>query len=378
MILSETQLRRIVRNVLLEKGGRHQFHGAGDAETLRQYKNVPGPMFGSGSGSTEKPIPEQEIEVAEEYIENQEPDELIAYSRGGAMVQELDPQVYKDIKKIKYVAPAAKRGWTNKSVKAAPSGSEAFADSGDSLVSLVQVANIAKEAGIGKVQIYHDPNMPSSVGVPTGRIDKKTGKEKTSHWFGQGIDKHQKAVDKGITNQLDGSTLLSVNTDKILQAHNTGELPDWLTGKASQQDVETQWNWVNNLKSVQESILRARIREIILEKKKEVKCPLLPNGKRDYKCEYQKYGGASKKGKKERAARNKARKQAEREGLVTKGDGMELDHIMPLSLGGSNDPKNWQVITRSENRKKGKNWDGKAGHMDETQKKGKSKKEKKK
>ena len=102
------------------------------------------------------------------------------------------------------------------------------------------------------------------------------------------------------------------------------------------------------------------------KKKRKVKCPLLPGGKRDYKCEYQKYGGASKKGKKDRAARNKARRQAIKMGLVKKGDGMEIDHIMPLSLGGSNDPKNWQVLTRSENRKKGKSWDGKSGHIDET------------
>ena len=101
------------------------------------------------------------------------------------------------------------------------------------------------------------------------------------------------------------------------------------------------------------------------KKKRKVKCPLLPGGKRDYKCEYQKYGGASKKGKKDRAARNKARRQAIKMGLVKKGDGMEIDHIMPLSLGGSNDPKNWQVLTRSENRKKGKKWDGKSGTKNE-------------
>jgi len=123
----------------------------------------------------------------------------------------------------------------------------------------------------------------------------------------------------------------------------------------------------------QEALIRQIVRNVLLEKKKakkkkkkEVKCPLLPNGKRDYKCEYQKYGGASKKGKKDRAARNKARKQAEKQGLVKKGDGMEIDHIMPLSLGGSNDPKNWQVLTRADNRKKGKNWDGKSGMKNES------------
>ena len=54
------------------------------------------------------------------------------------------------------------------------------------------------------------------------------------------------------------------------------------------------------------------------KKKRKVNCPLLPGGKRDYKCEYQKYGGASKKGKKDRAARNKARRQAIKMGLVKK------------------------------------------------------------
>ena len=125
----------------------------------------------------------------------------------------------------------------------------------------------------------------------------------------------------------------------------------------------------------QEESLRRLIRDLIIEsyvmeakkkdkkkkKKREVKCPLLPNGKRDYKCEYQKYGGASKKGKKDRAARNKARKQAEKMGLVKKGDGLELDHIMPLSLGGSNDQTNWQIMSRTDNRRKGKKWDGKSG-----------------
>ena len=121
----------------------------------------------------------------------------------------------------------------------------------------------------------------------------------------------------------------------------------------------------------QEAIVRLIIRNLLLEKKKKakkkkkkkrkVKCPLLPNGKRDYKCEYQKYGGASKKGKKDRAARNKARKQAEKMGLVRKGDGLELDHIMPLSLGGANTQTNWQIMSRTDNRKKGKKWDGKSG-----------------
>ena len=346
--MTETNLRRIIRNILLEKGT-HQFHGAGDAETLGQYTQVPGPMFGTGKGSTKKPIPSDEIQVAVDYIENSEPDELVAYSRGGAMVQELDDESYKDIKKIKYVAPAAKRGWTSKGVKPAPSGSEAYADSGDSLVSLAQVAQIAVDAGINTVKVYHDVKLPSKVGQPTGRIDKVSGKEKMTHWRGVGIGKHQTAIDKGITNNLDGSELIEIPANKILQALSLNDIVDWSKGKSKPEEVEKQWNWVNNFKA--ESIIRNVVKEILLEKKK-VKCPL-KNGKRDYKCEYRKYGGASKKGKKDRAARNQARKVAEREGRVKKGDGKEIDHKKPLSKGGSNAKSNQRVVSRSTNRKKG-------------------------
>lgn len=101
-----------------------------------------------------------------------------------------------------------------------------------------------------------------------------------------------------------------------------------------------------------EAYLRLIIRDLIIEAKKKAKCPR-KNGKRDYKCEYQKYGGASKKGKKDRAARNQARKVAEREGKVKKGDGKEIDHKKPLSKGGSHAKSNQRVVSRATNRKKG-------------------------
>ena len=100
-----------------------------------------------------------------------------------------------------------------------------------------------------------------------------------------------------------------------------------------------------------ETYLRLIIRHLILETKKKPKCSR-KNGKRDYKCEYQKYGGASKKGKKDRAARNQARKVAEREGKVKKGDGKEIDHKKPLSKGGSNSKSNQRIVSRATNRKK--------------------------
>lgn len=51
-----------------------------------------------------------------------------------------------------------------------------------------------------------------------------------------------------------------------------------------------------------------------------------------------------------REARNRARAEMEREGKVHKGDGMDVDHIHPLSKGGSTLEKNLRVITEHQNR----------------------------
>lgn len=70
--------------------------------------------------------------------------------------------------------------------------------------------------------------------------------------------------------------------------------------------------------------------------------------KRNYKEEYRKYGSSPKQIK-ERAMRNKARKMM---GLKV-GDPREVDHIKPLSKGGTNSKKNLRVVSRTTNRKKG-------------------------
>lgn len=58
-----------------------------------------------------------------------------------------------------------------------------------------------------------------------------------------------------------------------------------------------------------------------------------------------------------RVAMNKARREAMREGRVKKGDGKEVDHIIPLSKGGSNTKANTRVRTRSQNRSFSRNAD---------------------
>jgi hypothetical protein len=51
-----------------------------------------------------------------------------------------------------------------------------------------------------------------------------------------------------------------------------------------------------------------------------------------------------------RDARNRARADAEKAGLVHKGDKKEVDHINPLALGGSYAKSNTRITTRSFNR----------------------------
>jgi hypothetical protein len=71
--------------------------------------------------------------------------------------------------------------------------------------------------------------------------------------------------------------------------------------------------------------------------------------KRDYKQEYATYDGTEAV-KKKRAQRNKARRMLEREGVVHKGDGMDVDHKKPLSKGGTTTRSNLKAIPASKNR----------------------------
>lgn len=59
---------------------------------------------------------------------------------------------------------------------------------------------------------------------------------------------------------------------------------------------------------------------------------------------------ASPEVKKDRAARNKANREAKAEGRIKPGQ--EVDHIVPLSKGGSRDTSNTRVVSMEANRKK--------------------------
>ncbi len=71
--------------------------------------------------------------------------------------------------------------------------------------------------------------------------------------------------------------------------------------------------------------------------------------KRDYRAEYDKYQGTDEQ-KKNRAKRNAARRQLAKEGRVSKGDGMDVDHKKPLSKGGSSTATNLRAVSKAVNR----------------------------
>jgi len=74
----------------------------------------------------------------------------------------------------------------------------------------------------------------------------------------------------------------------------------------------------------------------------------MTNGKRDYKKQ-QAYDGKPSVVK-DRAKRNAARRQLEKEGVVSKGDGKDVDHKKPLSKGGGTSRGNLRAVSKSSNR----------------------------
>lgn len=70
---------------------------------------------------------------------------------------------------------------------------------------------------------------------------------------------------------------------------------------------------------------------------------------RNYRKEYDTYH-AKPEQKKKRAMRNAARNELKKEGRVSKGDGLEVDHKKPLRAGGSNAASNLRVTSASKNR----------------------------
>ena len=70
---------------------------------------------------------------------------------------------------------------------------------------------------------------------------------------------------------------------------------------------------------------------------------------RDYKKEYAEFHGKPAQVKL-RSERVKARRVMEKEGVVAKGDGKDVDHIKPLKNGGTSARSNLRVRSKAANR----------------------------
>jgi 5-methylcytosine-specific restriction endonuclease McrA len=81
----------------------------------------------------------------------------------------------------------------------------------------------------------------------------------------------------------------------------------------------------------------------------------MPPRDRNYRAEYDSYH-AKPEQKKKRAMRNAARSEMQKAGKVSKGDGKEVDHKVPLRGSGTNAASNLRVTSESKNRawRKGK------------------------
>lgn len=77
---------------------------------------------------------------------------------------------------------------------------------------------------------------------------------------------------------------------------------------------------------------------------------------RDYKKEYADYHGTEEQ-KKRRAQRNAARRKADKEGRVNKGDGKEVDHLGMNRKGKLNNSKT-RVVSKKTNRSRQPKRDG--------------------
>ena len=70
---------------------------------------------------------------------------------------------------------------------------------------------------------------------------------------------------------------------------------------------------------------------------------------RNYKQEYANYQGRPEQIA-NRAKRNAARAQLEKKGVVSKGDGKDVDHKTPIVKGGGNGKGNLRAVPKSANR----------------------------
>jgi len=138
--LDESILRSMISQMLREDT--HAFHG---------YKfgpskiGLPGPEFDDESSVTA-----DDVDDAVAWLEYEEPTELVAFSRGSAVLHQMmqdEPSSAGRVPPVTYVSPAAMRDWTSAPVPGAPGGSKVVHSMGDNIVPLKQGCQVASRAG---------------------------------------------------------------------------------------------------------------------------------------------------------------------------------------------------------------------------------------
>lgn len=188
-----------------KKGGTHTFHGN---KWPASKIGVPGPRF-----DDDAPVSKDDLDDAEAWLNEFEPDRIIAYSRGSAVLHKLASERDVKLPEITYVAPAAKRDqWGTKAISAPSVSGRAIASSGDGAVSVKQVCKISDEAG---VPMYIVPG-------------KFSGEDRRKESLKNHIRVLKHKDEKSPGKQIDVGACLS------------SDLPDWGTGIASDEDLEKQ------------------------------------------------------------------------------------------------------------------------------------------
>jgi len=210
-------LRQYIRQLIREET--HVFHG---------YKfgpdkvGLPGPEFDDADTVTD-----EDVEDAAKWLEDNDPTELVAFSRGSAVLHQMmsdKPGV--KVPSVTYVSPAALRKWTKAPVPPVPGGSKVVHSMGDNIVPLKQGCQIAVQSGAEMVVVP---------GMGDGRDHIKALKYKGGG--GTGVD--------------------------AAACANDPELPDWGdSGNASDEELEAQIKRAEELTS-EVNLLREYIRRLL-------------------------------------------------------------------------------------------------------------------
>lgn len=260
------------------KGGRHSFHGDRMfpcGPESQEFMNIDdGPFLGHSTPSSE------DFKTAEYYVSQFEPDELVAYSRGGAMAVQTDSKA----KSYTFLAPAWDRDKYGASTdNLGGIAGAVYHGAGDRFVPVSHSCRGAKKANL---DLYVHPTAGH------GTILK--------HYKQDAMDDYKKVPDN-ILNKC---------------ADPNGGLPDWGgagTVSKGSEELEMQKKWFQDeLFNERREIIKKIVENILNEKKK----PGRPKGSKNKKTTYTTQKGRSpskgKEGKNcaagNRWARNKYKK----------------------------------------------------------------------